>query len=98
MEGIAAFIRATVEVDAQSAELAIFVGEMRHAHVQRAWQALRHRWVGDTAELTRGQHLALLAADGLWIDDISEQLPFPLDDRRLIVELLIDLVDGTLRL
>lgn len=93
---IAAFIRATAEAEATSAELAIFVGAMHQDHVKRAWRALRQRWVGDTAELTRGQHLALLAADGLWIDGISEQLPFPTEDRRIVVELLIDLVNGAL--
>ena len=89
---VAAFVLATLDEIVDRAELTMFVDSLLSEALSGRWMQMRERWVGDLGELTHTQHLALLAADGMWIDHAGGQLPFPPAHRDRVVRTLRELV------
>ena len=63
--------------------------------IKKAWEVLRHEWVGEVSELTPMQRVALLAVDGWWANravDSRGQNP----DGSEIADLIVSLAAGSM--
>lgn len=83
-------MESTGEIDAVG-DLSVIVDVMRDERYAEIWIALRDRWVGDIATLSSDQQLALVAADGIWIDEAMQQAPYPPERRAEIVARLVEM-------
>ncbi|WP_029149522.1 TetR/AcrR family transcriptional regulator [Microbacterium indicum] len=75
-------------------ELSALVDVMRDESYVEIWLSLRDKWVGDIATLTRGQQIALAAADGIWVDEAMQQAPYPAGQRDEILAELARMARG----
>ncbi|WP_261164950.1 TetR/AcrR family transcriptional regulator [Microbacterium sp. Marseille-Q6965] len=94
-ERIVAFLLAATESGTEfdaTADLMVMVDVARDERYVRRWRELRDRWVGDVADLTVRQQVALVAADGIWLDEATLQAPFPAERRREVLEELARMV------
>lgn len=94
-ERIIAFLLASTEPAtdlAAPADLLVMVDVARDERYVRRWRELRDRWVGDVADLTVRQQVALAAADGIWLDEATLQAPFPAERRREVLDELARMI------
>lgn len=71
-ERVVAFVTTAATVPPPAAELAVLIDAMRYPESQRRWTALVRRWTHDPDQpLSTDQRLALLAADGLWLNNTT---------------------------
>ncbi|WP_375003484.1 TetR/AcrR family transcriptional regulator [Aeromicrobium sp. CTD01-1L150] len=69
---VIAFATAAATTPPQSAELAVLIDAMRYEHSRGRWRALVRRWTDDPDQpLSTEQRIALLAADGLWLNNTT---------------------------
>jgi len=72
-------------------DLSVLVDVLRDERYADIWSTLRERWVGDIRTLSTDQQLALVAADGIWIDEAMRQAPYPAERRAEIVARLVEM-------
>lgn len=93
-ERLTAYIR-TSATSATRAELQMII-DSRNTQYQRWWDDVLDRWTGraglDGVASTRLATLALLAADGLWMNEILGTHPVPPEQRRQTAEHIISLI------
>lgn len=75
-----------------TADLLVVADVARDERYTSIWRGLRDRWVGDIAELSVTQQIALVAADGVWVDEAIAQEPFPPERRGEILERLTEMI------
>nr|WP_300338376.1 TetR/AcrR family transcriptional regulator [Actinomyces sp.] len=69
---VTALVRSSIEGTIAPGEWAFLIGSGAvGARTDRAWERVRQEWVGDREALTAGQQIALLAADGYWLNVAS---------------------------
>lgn len=57
--------------------------------IEEVWREVRTRWIdGTEGVLSASQHMAVLAADGLWLDYGTEQL-IPESTRQQVIDLIL---------
>lgn len=71
---VVALVRSCIDGRVTPGEFAFLAGAGAASdRVDRAWESMRHEWVGQWDELTPGQHVAILASDGYWLNVASGQ-------------------------
>lgn len=89
---VIAFVTTAATVPPAPAELAVLIDAMRYEHSQRRWRALVHRWTHDPDQpLSTDQHLALLAAEGLWLNNTTASTELTPTERQSVVDRIRDL-------
>lgn len=95
-ERVIAFTTAAATVPPPSSELAVLVDAMRYPESQRRWSALVRRWTHDPEQpLSTDQRVALLAADGLWLNNTTASTDLPAEERQAVLERIRDLAAAT---
>ncbi|WP_432512152.1 TetR/AcrR family transcriptional regulator [Kineococcus sp. SYSU DK001] len=96
-ERLAAFVRSVLDRDA-GAGLRVLLGQVWGDDVEARWTALVRSWTRAPGERpSLGQRVVLLAAQGLWMDDLTEELEQGPADRDEVVAWLLHALDtGTI--
>lgn len=93
-ERLIAYIRSAA-VPATRAELQMIL-DSHHTEHQKIWDAVLNRWTGRNhqreAAVDQTTQLALLATNGLWVDEVLDSQPIPSSQRAHAAEQIINLL------
>lgn len=91
-ERVVAFATAAATVPPPASELAILIDAMRYPESRRRWRTLVRRWTHDPDHtLSTDQRLALLAADGLWLNNTTASTDLTIDEQQSVLDRIRDL-------
>lgn len=94
-ERLEAYIRASASVTAGGGELVIFLDGTRDFELSDAWREYQERWTGDPhVSLTDLQRIAVLAADGLWLNGVVSKNPMLPPDRERVVASILRMMNA----
>lgn len=88
-----AYVAATVEEGTRVGEFVIFVDAATSEQLADQWKIAQERWLPAAGELTTAEQLVLLAADGLWMNDVTHALQLSPADRSLLAQQMLRQLD-----
>ena len=91
-ERVVAFVTTAATVPPPAAELAVLIDAMRYPESQRRWRVLVRRWTHDPDQpLSTDQRLALLAADGLWLNNTTASTDLTAEEQASVLDRIQEL-------